>query len=143
MAIGHRVTLIKGGRHPFFPFRTFVERGSVSPRSDHGSSKKKPVRNDSRMHVTRRICAVGSAYGPESYWRDIHPPPPSPPYFFPFLFPSSRIGAFPSCYKYGGHTGGCDRSPRHGGCERRETHEDFEEGLLGRPNFNRAYKSFE
>lgn len=115
-AIGHRVTFIKGGVQPtapFFPFRAFVERGSVSLRSDHGSGKK----NRSGMIPARyasHLC-LGSAYGPESYWRDIHLPllsSPSPAAFFSLPFSLVSYRCLPTLFKYGGHTGSCDRSPR-------------------------------
>lgn len=106
---------------PFFPVSD--ERGSVSPRSDHGSGKKNrsgmiPART-LRVASVPRICIWSGAL----LWRDIHPsltppPSPSPPRFFPSFFSLVSYRCLPALFEHGGHTGGCDRSPRHGGCER-------------------------
>jgi len=55
----------------------------------------------------------------------------SPPFAAFFSLPFSLVSyrCLPALFKYGGHAGDCDRSSRHGGCERREAHENLEEGF--------------
>lgn len=134
-AIGHRVTLIKGrGRSnqtvPFFSVSD-VRRNGGQPAVQ--VTAKKPVRNDSRTHVTRRICAsdlhmvrslTGATFIPLS-------PLPPPAAFFSLPFSLVSYRCLLALFKYGGHTGGCDRSSRlvTGGLrEKGGAHEDLAEG---------------
>lgn len=135
-AIGHRVTLIKGGRTSTAPF--FFRFGRSS---DHGVRQKNrsgmiPART-LRVASVPRICIWSGV----SYWRDIHPP--LSPYVAFFSLPFSLVSyrGSPPCLSTVDTPVAASRSPRHSGVAREEG--EGPPSLPGRPNFNRAYKSFE
>lgn len=144
--IGHRIILIKGGRANGAVFFRFGRTSGIGVGQSAFRSRVRQ-KNRSGMIPARyasHLC-LGSAYGPESYWRDIHPPlsPPSVAFFL-FLFLSSRIGASLPCLStvdtpVAVRPLASSRGLREKGGVRRPRGR----ALPGRPNFNRAYKSFE
>lgn len=142
--------LLKGGpaNGAVFSVSSVRRTGVGQPAFRSRVRQKKPVRNDSRTHVTRRICAsdlhmVRSLTG--ATFISLSSPPLPPSRFFPFLFLSSRIGASPPCLSTVDTPVAASarlvssRGLREKGGARRPRGE----ALPGRPNFNRAYKSFE
>lgn len=138
-AIGHRVTLIKGGSSQRRRFFRSSNRGQLAFRSRVRQKNRSGMIPASTLRVASvpRICIWS---GVLLAWHSFPSPPLPPPRFFPFLFLSSRIGASPS-YLSTVDTPvaatarlvlGVAREGRRAKTSRR-----------GRPNFNRAYKSFE
>lgn len=142
--IGHRVTLIKGGRANGALFFCFgrSSNGGRSARVRITGPAKKPVRNDFRTHVTRRICA-SDLHMVRSLTGATFIPPLSAVVFFPSFF--SRLVSVPPrlvqvrwTHRWLRPLVSSRGLREKGGAPRPRG------GIVpGRPNFNRAYKSFE